>query len=104
MIAGTEEALEAVSFNDREAFDAGMQTVLAALRKVNAVMERMWTKSKPGEYTQFRTFIFGITSQSMFPDGVIYEGVSEQPLSFRGESGANDSMVRVLQVAVHLLN
>lgn len=29
----------------------------------------------------------------MFPDGVIYEGVSEEPLSFRGESGANDSMI-----------
>lgn len=53
----------------------------------------MWGKSKPGDYTSFRTFIFGITSQSMFPHGVIYEGVSEEPLSFRGESGANDSMV-----------
>lgn len=40
-------------------------------------------------------FIFGITSQSMFPNGVVYEGVSETPLSFRGESGANDSMVRI---------
>lgn len=29
----------------------------------------------------------------MFPNGVIYEGVSEDPLSFRGESGANDSMI-----------
>lgn len=29
----------------------------------------------------------------MFPDGVIYEGVSDQPVSHRGESGANDSMV-----------
>ena len=53
----------------------------------------MWKKSKPNGYTSFRTFIFGITSQSMFPNGVIYEGVSEEPLSFRGESGANDSMV-----------
>jgi indoleamine 2,3-dioxygenase len=53
----------------------------------------MWAKSKPSEYTAFRTFIMGITSQSMFPNGVIYEGVSEKPLSFRGESGANDSMV-----------
>lgn len=53
----------------------------------------MWGKSKPNDYVQFRTFIFGITSQSMFPHGVIYEGVSEEPLSFRGESGANDSMV-----------
>lgn len=30
----------------------------------------------------------------MFPDGVVYEGVSEESMSFRGESGANDSMVR----------
>lgn len=29
----------------------------------------------------------------MFPKGVIYEGVSDEPVSFRGESGANDSMV-----------
>jgi indoleamine 2,3-dioxygenase len=29
----------------------------------------------------------------MFPHGVVYEGVSDEPLSFRGESGANDSMI-----------
>ena len=64
----------------------------------------MWAKSSPGSYTQFRTFIFGIQSQSMFPNGVIYEGVSEEPLSFRGESGANDSMIplcdNLLQVSM----
>jgi indoleamine 2,3-dioxygenase len=64
----------------------------------------MWKRSKPNGYTSFRTFIFGITSQSMFPNGVIYEGVSEEPLSFRGESGANDSMIpmcdNLLQVAM----
>ena len=59
----------------------------------------MWDKSKPKGYTTFRTFIFGITSQSMFPNGVIYEGVSDEPMSFRGESGANDSMVRYLSSA-----
>jgi indoleamine 2,3-dioxygenase len=53
----------------------------------------MWTKSKPNEYTTFRTFIFGIAKQSMFPNGVLYEGVSDEPMYFRGESGANDSMV-----------
>lgn len=54
----------------------------------------MWGNSKPSEYLSFRVFIFGITSQSMFPKGVIYEGVEDnQPLFFRGESGANDSIV-----------
>lgn len=64
----------------------------------------MWKKSKPNDYTSFRSFIFGITSQSMFPHGVIYEGVSPEPMSFRGESGANDSIVplcdNLLQVAM----
>jgi hypothetical protein len=54
----------------------------------------MWGNSKPAEYLSFRVFIFGITSQSMFPNGVIYEGCEDdKPLNFRGESGANDSIV-----------
>jgi indoleamine 2,3-dioxygenase len=64
----------------------------------------MWTKSRPTEYTTFRTFIFGIANQSMFPNGVIYEGVSEEPMFFRGESGANDSMVRLLWLQHCLLH
>ena len=55
----------------------------------------MWANSKPHEYLSFRVFIFGITNQSMFPNGVVYDGVLDnKPLNFRGESGANDSMVR----------
>lgn len=54
----------------------------------------MWGKSKPNDYLSFRVFIFGVTSQSMFPNGVIYEGIEDnKPLHFRGESGANDSIV-----------
>lgn len=54
----------------------------------------MWGNSKPSEYLSFRVFIFGITNQSMFPNGVIYEGCEDnKPLYFRGESGANDSIV-----------
>ena len=32
----------------------------------------------------------------MFPHGVIYEGVSDEPQFFRGASGANDSIVPTL--------
>ncbi|CAJ2502917.1 Uu.00g103110.m01.CDS01 [Anthostomella pinea] len=81
----------------RASLNAGLQTILAAARRVNDVMEGMWTKSKPRSYTSFRTFIFGITSQSMFPHGVVYEDINDgQPLNFRGESGANDSMIPLL--------
>lgn len=93
LVEGVVDSLEACNENDRDAFDAGLLKVVTAMQKVNKVMEGMWAKSKPNDYNTFRTFIFGITSQSMFPHGVIYEGVSEEPLSFRGESGANDSMI-----------
>lgn len=113
LIEGAKEMLSGCSAVDREQFNDGLRTLVAGLRRVNAVMNSkfwcfggtvemgltstaMWKKSKPNGYTSFRTFIFGITSQSMFPNGVVYEGVSEEPLSFRGESGANDSMVRSL--------
>jgi indoleamine 2,3-dioxygenase len=89
------------SLADRRALNGGLSTILAALRRINAVMETMWAKSRPASYTQFRTFIFGITSQSMFPDGVVYEGLPDEnggnkPRSFRGESGANDSMIPLM--------
>ncbi|KAI9758712.1 MAG: hypothetical protein M4579_002887 [Chaenotheca gracillima] len=93
LVEGAVRVTESCATRDRDAFDAGLMSVVTALTKVNKVMNDMWTKSKPGEYTNFRTFIFGITSQTMFPNGVVYEGVSEEPLSFRGESGANDSMI-----------
>lgn len=81
----------------RREFNAGLRTVLDTMRKVNRTMETMWAKSKPTSYTSFRTFIFGITSQSMFPHGVVYEGVNDnKPMSFRGESGANDSMIPLM--------
>jgi indoleamine 2,3-dioxygenase len=78
----------------RGEFNSGLANMLSAMRIINDTMETMWAKSKPTMYTSFRTFIFGITNQSMFPNGVVYEGVGdEKPMSFRGESGANDSIV-----------
>lgn len=93
LVSGTLDVLKGCQDSDRDALNAGLVTVVDALKKVNRVMNEMWNKSKPGDYTSFRTFIFGIANQTMFPNGVVYEGYSDQPLYFRGESGANDSMI-----------
>ncbi|KJZ76326.1 hypothetical protein HIM_04408 [Hirsutella minnesotensis 3608] len=106
LVAGTMASLDVASrvapgspgtAEQRRQLNAGLDKILGAMRRINGVMETMWGKSRPTEYTSFRTFIFGITSQSMFPDGVVYEGLNGgKPLSFRGESGANDSMVPLM--------
>ncbi|GFG06579.1 indoleamine 2,3-dioxygenase family protein [Aspergillus udagawae] len=85
----------------RSIVNDGFREILASMEKIEASMEDMWANSKPAEYLSFRVFIFGITSQSMFPNGVVYDGVLDnKPLYFRGESGANDSMIPLLD---HLL-
>jgi len=54
----------------------------------------MWTHSRPADYLSSRTFIFGITNQSMFPHGVGYPCHNDnQPMSFRGHAGATGSMM-----------
>ncbi|KAK4200701.1 hypothetical protein QBC40DRAFT_225080 [Triangularia verruculosa] len=99
LISGTVSSLSSASRRSRHEFNASLNDILISLQNINKAMETMWQKSKPGSYTSFRTFIFGITSQSMFPNGVLYEGIEEykgERQSFRGESGANDSMIPLM--------
>lgn len=48
----------------------------------------------------------GTKNQPMFPKGVVYEGVSEEPTFYRGESGANDSIIptcdNLLELTSHM--
>lgn len=87
------DALNALESRDRTRFDQSLAGLNETYESVNKEMEMMWSRSMPEDYIKFRTFIMGTKNQPMFPDGVIYEGVSDQPIVHRGESGANDSMV-----------
>ncbi|KAI9726649.1 MAG: hypothetical protein M1834_008962 [Cirrosporium novae-zelandiae] len=102
LVLGALKVLSACERKDRDAFNEGLIEVTEALKKINTVMEEMWSKSKPAEYNSFRTFIFGIKNQSMFPKGVVYEGVCEEPMFLRGESGANDSMIPLMDLLLQI--
>ncbi|KXN73283.1 hypothetical protein CONCODRAFT_36004 [Conidiobolus coronatus NRRL 28638] len=89
------DTLKAVHENDRQKFDTAIKGYLDTMEQVNQVMETMWGRSQPEQYLNFRTFIMGSKNQPMFPNGVIYEGTPDEatPRFYRGESGANDSMI-----------
>ncbi|KAE8258243.1 hypothetical protein A4X13_0g1803 [Tilletia indica] len=108
VVSGVEDAMRAVETNDTPAFERALEDLLLAYRRINETMETMWSKSKPTDYLKFRTFIFGSGPKkmnAMFPEGVVYEGVSEEPMSFPGESGANDSLIpaldNLLEITAH---
>lgn len=85
------------TIEQRKLLNEGLSTLVDALAKLNSLMKIIYQKSKPAEYNNFRTFMFGITSNSMFPDGVVYEGCNDnKPMFFRGETGANDAMVPLM--------
>lgn len=100
LVDAANRMLEAAEVNDRYGFNKAVADYYKVLSQVNVEMETMWKHSLTTGYNRFRTFIMGIKDQPMFPDGVIYEGVLDKETgkvspkyAFRGESGANDSMI-----------
>ncbi|KAI8055930.1 hypothetical protein BDF22DRAFT_672942 [Syncephalis plumigaleata] len=93
LVTASIRSLDAVEADDRESFNSAMQDVRLVYSKIINNLVTMWRRSNPDRYLSYRTFIMGTKNQPMFPDGVIYEGVSTEPFKLRGESGANDSMV-----------
>ncbi|RIA99385.1 hypothetical protein C1645_798187 [Glomus cerebriforme] len=93
LVKNTMGTLEATQEQDRIKFNNALKNLNDTMTLINQEMETMWERSNSDDYLKFRTFIMGSKNQPMFPNGVIYEGVSEKPLFYRGESGANDSMI-----------
>ena len=101
LIRGAAGVLDGIG--DRAVVDEHLQHLLDTMQVIEASMETMWTNSQPKDYISFRTFIFGIKNQTMFPDGVEYEGEFDGvPQSFRGESGANDAIIPLLDGLLEL--
>lgn len=106
LIAGVIETLDAVEQAESNSIDtprlehqlkSSLSLILTTMTSIESAMERMWSNSLPKDYPTYRTFIFGITSQPLFPNGVIYESCFDDlPQSYRGESGANDSIIPLL--------
>ena len=104
LVSGAVKLLDAVASSaDPEAVKEAFILMLDAMSQIETSMEAMWSHSKPKDYLSYRTFIFGITNQSMFPNGVIYEGENDnKPMFFRGESGANDSIIPLLDALLEI--
>ncbi|SPO35780.1 related to BNA2 - putative tryptophan 2,3-dioxygenase or indoleamine 2,3-dioxygenase [Pseudozyma flocculosa] len=112
LVSATEDALRAVTNNDAPALEEAFERLLTTYRKINLSMDTMWGRSLPSDYLKYRSFIFGTGPKKgengMFPEGVVYEGVSDEPQFYRGESGANDSIVptgdNLLEITRHMPN
>lgn len=93
-------AMEAAERGDAEMLVRQLRTVADALQGMYATMRRMPERCDPYiYYHRVRPYIHGWKNHPDLPEGLIYEGVgeyAEAPQQFRGETGAQSSIVPCL--------
>ncbi|HEX4154623.1 MAG TPA: hypothetical protein VHY48_03325 [Acidobacteriaceae bacterium] len=92
--------LDAAERGQAEALEVLLEQVESSLRSIQTTMLRMPEHCDPYiYYHRVRPYIHGWKNHPDLPDGLIYEGVTVyggQPQQFRGETGAQSSIVPAL--------
>jgi indoleamine 2,3-dioxygenase len=103
-LVGVSEALAGVVGQDRDRVVRGLEELASALERMVATLLRMPERCDPYiYYHRVRPYIHGWKDNPALPEGLVYEGVpefGEQPQRFRGETGAQSSIVPALDAAL----
>ena len=88
--------------NSVKDFSDNLKKIISSLRKVNSIFSRMPEKCDPYiYYHRVRPFIFGTKDNPDLKKGLIYENqYSNKPQYFRGETGAQSSIMPFLDGAL----
>ena len=86
--------LDFINAKDNHGVNQSLNNCLSSMKSINERRQIMWQASRWKHYNDFRVFIMGIKgNDEIFGDGVIYEGVSEEPDQYRGQTGAQDNII-----------
>ena len=86
--------LDFLKSKDSSGVNQSLNNCLSSMKSINERRQIMWQASRWKHYNDFRVFIMGIKgNDEIFGDGVIYEGVSEEPVQYRGQTGAQDNII-----------
>ena len=86
--------LNFIKSKDNSGVNQSLNNCLSSMKSINERRQIMWQASRWKHYNDFRVFIMGIKgNDEIFGDGVIYEGISEEPVQYRGQTGAQDNII-----------
>ena len=86
--------LDFLKSKDNIGVNQSLKNFLSSMKGINERRQIMWQASRWKHYNDFRVFIMGIKgNEEIFGDGVVYEGVSEEPVQYRGQTGAQDNII-----------
>ena len=97
--------LDFLESNETKSLNNSLRKCLSAMKKINERRQIMWQASRWKHYNDFRIFIMGIQgNDEIFGDGIIYEGVSDEPVQYRGQTGAQDNIIPTADIFTGVIN
>jgi indoleamine 2,3-dioxygenase len=103
-LAAIVAAQQAVAEENPEAATDELATIAATVDGMHEILLRMPERCDPYiYYHRVRPYLHGWANHPMLPSGIVYEGVTaygERPQMFRGETGAQSSIVPALDGAL----
>lgn len=107
-LAAISAAQQAVLIDDRRVVESQLEIVANTLRTLNALLLRMPERCDPYVYfRRVRPYLHGWADHPALPRGVLYEGVAAyggEAQKFRGETGAQSSIVPALDAALGIVH
>lgn len=103
-LAGLVRAMNGAASGHQDDVLAGLRSLAAAQTAMRDTLLRMKERCDPYMYyNRVRPYIHGWKNNLTLPDGLVYEGVeayAEKPQQFRGETGAQSSIVPCLDAGL----
>ena len=97
--------INAMGSKNNDQLNKSLSLAVDSMRKINERRQLMWQASRWKHYNDFRVFIMGIKgNDEIFGDGVVYEGVSEEPKKYRGQTGAQDNIIPLMDIFSGIIN
>jgi len=97
--------LDFINAKDNHGVNQSLNNYLSSMKSINERRQIMWEASRWKHYNDFRVFIMGIKgNDEIFGDGVIYEGVSKEPVQYRGQTGAQDNIIPTADIFTGVIN
>lgn len=94
LVKSIEDSIESITLGNIPNLVKSLELNYNTMKAMNERKREMWVASNYKNYDKFRVFIMGSQgNEKIFGDGVIYEGVSDEKVVYRGQSGAMDDII-----------
>ncbi|TMS04868.1 Indoleamine 2,3-dioxygenase 2 [Larimichthys crocea] len=102
-ITGTLEVMHAMKMSDLTGIQKGLIKVTQSLKKMKETFKLMHNHVDPTEFHgTLRMFFSGWRDNPMLPRGLLYEGVSNEPILLSGISAAQSSTIQCFDALLRI--